>query len=146
MPTAAKLAAAVMLAIWGWYVATLASPLFFGAMPPPGFRPAAILIGIYLGWAYLGRRAGLGYVAAIGNGVTAGFVFGFLCLLVVSFSIMIQRAIRQQYDGPMEGAIAVFGIMVAESPRFLDTTLIVTILLGAVICGVITEFIDKRCP
>lgn len=146
MPTAAKLAGALACGLWGWYVAVLATPFFFDGVPPISFLPASILIGLYLGWAYVGRRVGQGYIRAIGHGITAAVAFAFLSLFVVSFSIMITRAMRLQYDGPMDGLVSVFGIMISESPRFVDINLILTILLGAVICAWIAEFIGKRYP
>ncbi|MFN3663102.1 TrgA family protein [Yoonia sp.] len=146
MPTAAKLAGAVVYGLGGWYVAVMATPFFLDGIAPMAFLPAAILIGLYLGWAYVGARTGQGYVAAVGHGVTAAVAFSFMLLFVTAFSIMITRAMRLQYDGPMDRLVSVFGIMVTESQRFMDIPLLATILLGAIICALFAEFIGRRYP
>ena len=144
MPTAARLAGAVVYGLWGWYVAGIAAVLFIEGRPPSVFLPTCILTGAYLGWAYVGKRVGRGYVLSIGHGLTAGFAFSFVVIFVLGFAGMIRQAMRMRYSGPMEAAVDVFGQMETESSRFIDTPLITSVFVGAIICAWITEFFGKR--
>lgn len=146
MPTAGRLAGALAFLIYGWYVGGLLGP-FFPEGKPPGFLiPLCIFIGIICGWKVVGSRAKRGYQAAIGNGLTGAFAFSFWVIFIVSFNQMIQKALRRLYDGPMEGIVDIFALMVDLSRMLLDVNLIVTIFVGGIIGGLITEYFAKRYP
>ena len=144
MPTAARLAGAIAFGLWGWYIAGLAAVFYVEGRPPAVFVPVCILSGLWLGWAYVGRRVGQGYILSIGHGLTAGFAFCVMVLFVVAFATMIRQAMRLRYSGPMEAAVDVFAQMENEASRFIDTPLIASVFLGAVLCGWVTEFVGRR--
>lgn len=144
MPTAARLAGAVLFGLLGLYIAGLAAPFFLEGKPPGSFLPASVIIGLYLGWTYVGRRTGNGYIAAIGTGVTTGFAFGFLALLVVAFSLMIRHALHNRYQGLSEAVVGIFDLMITEGSRFTDTTLITSLFVGAVLCAWVTEYVAQK--
>ena len=144
LPTAARLAGAFLFGVLGFYMAGLAAPFFHEGKPPGSFLPASVIIGLYLGWTYVGRRTGNGYIAAIGTGVTAGFAFGFLALLVVAFSLMIRHAMHNRYQGLSEAIVGIFDLMIAEGSRFTDTTLITSLFVGAVLCAWMTEYVGQK--
>lgn len=146
MPTAARAAAAASLGLLGWYAAGIAAQFFIEGRPPDYFIYLCILTGLALGWLYLGLRAGRGYILAIGHGLTAAFGFCLCVLFVMSFAMMVNQAMRLRFDGPMEAAVAVFGIMVEQAADFADVTLLASIFLGGVVCAWITEFFARRYP
>lgn len=146
MPTAGRFAGAVVFGLWGWYVAGIGAQFFIEGRPPASFVPASVITGILIGWMYVGRRSGEGYVPAVGLGLSAAFAFSFVTLLVMAFSLMINNAMRRRYDGPMEATVDVFGLMLTESSRFIDTTLISSILVGAVLCAWVTEYFARNYP
>ena len=144
MPTAARLAGAILFGLWGFYHAALAAPFFLEGRPPRSFLPASVIIGLYLGWRYVGRRAGNGFGAAIGAGVTAGFAFGFFSLLVIAFSQMIRHSLHNRYQGLSEAILDIFDLMISESSRFTDISLFISLFVGAVLCAWVTEYVGQK--
>lgn len=146
MPTAGRLAGAVIFALFGWYIAGISIPYFPEANAPDYWLPASAAIGLILGWRVCGRRAGNGYNPAIGIGLTCGFAISFWLIFLVGFDQMITNSLRLRYDGPMEAIIDVFDQMLKFSLYFYDFTLIATILIGGVICAWFTEYFGQRFP
>ena len=146
MPTAGKLAGAVAFFIYGWYLATLATPLFPESNPPDFFGPLCLGIGILCGWIIVGRRAGRGYNAAFGNGLTGAAAFVFWVIFLLSFHTMIQQALRRLYDGPMEALTDVFALMLEQGQDLADVNLIVNATVGGIVGAWITEYFAKRYP
>lgn len=146
MPTAGRLAGAVIFSLFGWYLAGISIRFFPEANAPTYWIPAAAIISLFVGWKICGSRAGRGYTAAIGVGLTSAFVIGFCLLFVVSFNKMISNAMRLRYDGPMEAVVDVFSQMLLFSLYFYDVQLLVTLFVGGVICAWVTEFFGKRYP
>lgn len=146
MPTAGRLAGAVVFGLFGWYLAGISIPFFPESNAPRFWLPVCSLIGVFLGWRVCGSRAGHGYNPAIGIGLTCGFAFAFCALFAVSFNQMISNAMRMRYGGPMEAVVDIFTQMLEFSEYFYDFTLIATILIGGVICAWITEYFGQRYP
>ena len=82
MPTAAKLVAAALFALLGVAAVQLFIPLLPEATPVIGLMPSVIVIGLLCGWLMLGRVAGAGYGAAMGNGVSTGVAVAFWMVLL----------------------------------------------------------------
>ncbi|WP_322889125.1 MULTISPECIES: TrgA family protein [unclassified Yoonia] len=146
MPTAGRMAAAVVFGLWGWYLAGVGTPFFDEGRAPRSFLTGCVITGILLGWIYVGRRTGEGYVQAVGHGLSAGFAFSFITLFIMGFSLMMANAFRRRYDGPMEAIVDIFELMVSESSRFIDVTLISSVLVGAVICAWVAEYFAQKYP
>ncbi|WP_243394429.1 TrgA family protein [Yoonia maritima] len=146
MPTAGRLAGAVFLALYGWYIAGIAIPYFPEANAPGYLIPLCAALGVFFGWRMLGRHAGLGYQAAIGQGLTVGLVFGFSVLFVMGFMQMISKAMRHHYDGPMEALLGSFTEAGVIALYFASINIIASILIGGVLCAWGTEYFAKRYP
>ena len=71
MPTAAKLIAALCLAIVAWLTSEAIRPLFPAGTDFGNFNYINAAIGLVLGWIILGARAGRGYAAGISNAMIA---------------------------------------------------------------------------
>lgn len=146
MPTAGRLAGAVIFGLFGWYLAGITIPFFPESNAPSYWLPAAAAISLFVGWKIVGGRAGRGYSPATGIGLTAGFAMGFCLIFLVAFNQMISNAMRLRYDGPMDAVVAVFELMLEFARYFYDLQLIVTLFLGGVLCAWGVEYFGKRYP
>lgn len=146
MPTAARLIGALCFGLLGWCLAVIATPFLVDSVAPPAFVPAAIIVGLYVGWVYIGSRVTHGYLAAIGHGLTAAFLLGVMILYVHAFSIMVGKAMRRQYGGVMEAVLDTFDLTLREAERFADATLLGTLVIGALIFALIAEYVGRRYP
>lgn len=146
MPTAGRLAGAVIFGLFGWYLAGITIPFFPESNAPTFWLPAGAFISLVIGWQIVGKRSGQGYNPAMGTGLTAGFAIGFCMLFLVGFNQMISNALRLRYDGPMDAVVGVFELMLEFGALFYDFQLIVTLFVGGVVCAWGTEFFGKRYP
>lgn len=146
MPTAGRLAGAVIFALFGWYLGGVLGPFFPEERPPGYLVPLCAAIGLFLGWTVCGGRAGFGYRNAVSNGLTTAAAFSFCVIGSLSFGAMIRNALRNRYDGPMDAIVGVFDLMLEMSQDFFDVSLIITVLVGSIFCAVIVEYFGKRYP
>lgn len=143
MPTAARLCAAVLLAALGWWVSELIKPLFLEGTAFGRFSLINAGLGLVIGWQVIGSRAGRGYSAAIGNGLTGGAVMVFWGLLLQSSYKMFENATRLRYDGAFEALAAVFQIM-ADNAILMATPMILgTLVVGSIAAGVVSEIVEQ---
>ncbi len=146
MPTAGRLAGAILFGLFGWYMATLCVRFFPQEVAPDFFLPSFVAIGLIVGWRICGKRAGHGYNPAIGIGLTTSFAMGFWVLFVLGFAQMLENAFDMKYRGPMDSVVGVFAEMVNYGTMMFDIPLIVTLFAGGVICAWITEVFGQRLP
>ena len=144
MPTAARLVAAICLAIVAYIVSGLIMPLMPDSTDFGIFVPLNVFLGVLAGWLVMGRRAGRGTTAAINNGLTGVFVLMLWGIGVQACNEMVRLAMKNRYDGPMEAVVAIFqigaefGLMIATAP------ILAFLVVAAVISGLIVEFAGKR--
>lgn len=146
MPTAGRLAGAIIFALFFWYIAGLMTPFFPEERPPSVLVPASVLLGIFLGWRTVGGSSGHGYSAATGIGLTAGAAYAFWILFGMAFDQMWKNAWRRLYDGPMEAVADIFSLMIEYGQDFAGFSLIANLLIGAVICAWVTEYFGQKYP
>ncbi|PJI91739.1 hypothetical protein BC777_0574 [Yoonia maricola] len=147
MPTAGRLAGAVIFGLFGWYLAGLSIPLFPESNSPDFWLPVVSGISLVIGWRVCGSRAGHGYNPAIGIGLTCGAAIAFCAVFAISFNQMIINALANRYNGgTMEAVIDVFNQMIDFAIMFADIPLIATLLIGGVVCAWITEYFGQRFP
>lgn len=144
MPTAGRLTAGIVMALVGGYVAYIAGPLFSEGKQPSFWFPLCIATGLWAGWVVVGKRAGRGYRAAIGNGLTGGAALAFWVVFIVSFEEMIRKSMRRAYDGPMEAITDVFEIALEVVRQIGTLDVLVALAVGAILAGLIAEFYSKR--
>ncbi len=144
MPTAARLVAAVLLAILGWILSEIARPLMPEGTAFGWFNHVNAFIGLCVGWSVIGTRVGRGFVSSINNGVTGTAVLILWCLFAHSCYEMFRLAMRNRYDGPMEALTSIFliasefGIMIA-TPLFFAVA-----VAGALVTGIAADAAGKR--
>ena len=144
MPTAARLVAAICLAIVAFIVSGMVMPLMPESTDFGYFVPLNIIIGLLAGWIVMGRRVGRGTTAAINNGLTGVFVMMLWGIGVQACNEMVRLAMKNRYDNAMEAIVAIFqigaefGLMIATVPIGL------LLLVGAVVSGLVTEYAGNR--
>lgn len=144
MPTAAKLVAAALFALIGVAAVQIYGPLLPEATPLGGLVPSVAIIGFLCGWLLMGRSAGGGYGAAMGNGISTGVAVTFWMLLLWSGVEMIERSTKLRYDGPMEAVLGGLGLMVDYAKLMLDAPFLGVAVVGSAVAGMLTEAAARR--
>lgn len=140
MPNAAKLVAAVGMAIVAFIVSGMIPPLFEENKNFGWFTWVNVILGLVVGWKVIGSRAGRGLTSAINVGLTGPVVLVFWALFVQATNEMVRIAMRNRYDGPFEALGAIFEIG-AEWALLISTVPIwSTLLIGGMLVGLATDF------
>ena len=145
MPDAARLAAAICLALIAFIVSGQVMPLMPEGTDFGWFTWVIVALGLICGWVIMGKRAGRGTTAAINNGLTGVAMMVFWALFVQGCYEMFDRAMRNRYDGPFEALAAIFEIAAMEyGVVLLVPNIIFTLLVGAILAGFATDYAKKR--
>ena len=144
MPTAARLVAAICLAIVAFIVSGMVMPLMPESTDFGYFVPLNIIIGLLAGWIVMGRRVGRGTTAAINNGLTGVFVMMLWGIGVQACNEMVRLAMRNRYDNAFEAVIAIFELMAEYGMVLLNGPLILVLVFGGVIVGLLTEHASRK--
>ncbi|SDD80899.1 TrgA family protein [Ruegeria marina] len=144
MPTAARLVAAICLAVLALVVSQQVKPLMPEGTDFGYFDFVNMGLGLLCGWFVMGTRAGRGISAGITNGLTGMAALVFWALFVQGSYEMFRLAMRNRYDGPFEAVLAIFEKGVEFGAVLLAPNIIWTLLAGAVICGLMTEVAWRR--
>jgi len=144
MPTSGKLVSAIGLAALGWQATQVIKEIWpieesFGYL-----SPFTAVLGLIVGWWVMGKRIGRGYMQAISAGLTGLFALVFWCFLLLSFNEMIGRALDLRYKGPVEAIIGMFDIAREFAENIYYWPLIGMLVIGAMVVGLIAEFITRR--
>ena len=144
MPTAARLVAAICLAIVAYIVSGMVMPLMPESTDFGNFVPVNVVLGLLAGWFILGPRAGRGTTAGINNGLTGIFVLMLWGIGVQACNEMFRLAMRNRYDGAMESIIAIFQIG-AEFALIIATVPIgLVLLVSSVAVGLLMVATHRR--
>jgi hypothetical protein len=152
MPTAARLVAAIAFLA----VAFLGAEVFKPGLTPDTqwglFPMIAAGVGAVCGWMIAGARAGRGWLSAGATGMRTSVTIVFWLLLLFSGREMVLRSMKRLYDGPFEGIVAVFALMLQYGQAIWTThgtgafrpdTLIV-LLGGGFLAGLLTEWAGRQ--
>lgn len=140
MPDAARLVAALSLALLAFIVSGQIIPLMPEGMDFGYFTWINMGIGIVCGWVIMGKRAGRGITAAINNGITGMVALVFWGLFVQGTYEMIRLSMRHRYDGPFEAVAAIFEIGIKYGAIIMVPHVILTLLIGGILAGFATEY------
>ena len=145
MPTAAKLIGAILFAALAWYVSMKVKLVLPGeGAGTDMLAPVNAVIGAIMGWRILGARAGSGFVAGIGYGLTAIFAITFWALLIWSAYEMIERAVAGRYRGPLHALEGMGDLLLGYAALIVTPDVVGTAVIGALICGLVTEYFSHR--
>jgi hypothetical protein len=140
MPDAARLVAALSLALIAFVVSGLIMPLMPEGTNFGWFTYVNIVLGVLCGWIVMGKRAGRGITPAINNGLTGVAALVFWGLFVQGGYEMVRLAMRNRFDGPLDAFSVIFEIGLDYGITIFEPTVVLTLLAGAVLAGLATEF------
>ncbi|MGY9036554.1 MAG: TrgA family protein [Rhodobacterales bacterium] len=146
MPTAARLTAAVCLALMGYALSRMIMPLMPTSTQFGYFIPTNIALGLVVGWRVIGSRAGGGVSEGITNGVTGAVVLVFWGLFVQSGREMIEKAMMHRFDGVGDALVGMIGIGAEYFLIMATVPIIAVVLLGGAVSGIVTNLINRRFP
>lgn len=144
MPNAARLVAAVSLALIAFILSGLIMPLMPEGTGFGYFTHVNVVLGILVGWIVMGTRAGRGTAPGINNGLTGVVALIFWGLFVQGCYEMFRQAMRNRFDGPFDAVLAIFEISADYGLILLTPAVIATALIGGVLAGLATEFAWRR--
>ena len=144
MPTAGKLAGAILFFGVGWLAAVFVLDTFPPEMPATYFPLSIALIGAWQGWMVCGPRAGQGLRVGLGNGVRCAVQVAVFGLLLFSLRTMFMRSARLQYDGPGEAVIATLELVIEYGLQSATLPVWGTLLLGGAVAGALTDAVGRR--
>ena len=137
--TAARVVAALFLAITGWVASRLIMPLMPEATAFGIFEYVNAALGAAVGWIVIGSRTGRGMANAIGVGITSAVVLTFWGLFLQSSREMFALANKRRYDGPIEAVVGIFEIGVDYLMIMATPTVIGALVLGGILSAVFAE-------
>ena len=144
MPTAAKLIAALVLAIFGYFVADNIKPLLPEGTPTNWLYQVSMFVPIICGWRIMGRLVGKGYRLSFNAALYATVASAFFVVLTFAIAEMLKRSTRLQYDGPMEAVVNMFGILVEYSLLLINPGPAMYLAICAIILGPLAEFGHRK--
>lgn len=144
MPNAAKLFAAIGLAVLGWIASDMIKPLVPFSVDFGYFNYVNAVVGGLVGWLFLGPRSGDGLTSAINNGITSAVSMVILGVLVQGINEMVRLSFARRYDTPVEAISAIFEISIDYALILGDVQLILTLLGGGIAVALIVEAAGRR--
>ncbi len=144
MPTAAKLVAAIILAITGFLASQAVQPFLEEGTQIKWLVPISVIVPIFCAWRTTGRLVGKGYGGAVNAGFYGLAVSIFYVLLTFAAADMIKRSMRKQYDGPMEAVVSMFGIWVEMGAFLLNLPVLITLVAGGILAGLAAEWAGRK--
>ena len=146
MPTMAKLFAAVLLGALAYVAADAVGNHFPPEDRQGALRQLSAFFGVVIGWRFLGKRVNRGWYGSLGVGLSAGVVLVIVCLVAFSAIEMLRRAMRMSYGGnPIEALEDMFQIgMEMVWDKLAYTDVIVILVVGSMVCGLVTEAVARR--
>lgn len=143
MPTAARLVAALCLAVVALAVSLQVMPRMPESTDFGYFVPLNIGLGLVCGWAVMGRHERLGTVGAVNNGIAGVAVLVFWGVVVQGGYEMFRLAMNRRYHGPLEAIYGVFELSVGYAQVLVAPAILATLVIGGILSGIITEFAGK---
>lgn len=143
MPTAARLVAALCLALVALAVSLEVMPRMPESTDFGYFVPLNIALGLVCGWVVTGRHVRLGFFGALNNGIAGVAVLVFWGLVVQGGYEMFRLAMNRRYHGPLEAIYGIFELSVGYAQVLLAPEIIATLVIGGILSGLITELAGK---
>ena len=144
MPTAAKLMAAIALALVAFIVSEQVKPLLPEGTDFGYFSLINAFFGMIVGWKLIGAKAGQGVARSINHGFTGVLALILVTLFAHAFWIMFENSRKLRYDSTDEAVQAIFQMMVEFGLLMLQINIITTLAGGAVFCGLLAEATSRR--
>lgn len=146
MPTAARLVAAVLLALLAVAVSEMIKPLMPEGTNFGYFTWVNAVLGVLCGWTTIGRRVGRGVGVAVGTGLTGMGALVFWAIFIQAGYEMLRVSLRSRYRGPVEALEDMTRIFIDHAQMILTPHIAATLLAGGVVAGVAAELANRRWP
>lgn len=144
MPTAAKLVAAIGLAMVAFAAATHYYTFLPEGTRATYFAPVCALIGAYVGWREIGGRAGRGMAAAFWVGIFAAILLYALALSAFSIRDMLLRATRGHFDGLMDALTGTISSGTGFVALSMEPLLWAIVIGGGALTGLVSELVSRH--
>ena len=144
MPTASRLVAALCLLVIAFLVSGMIIDNGEEGKDYGYFTYINMGLGLICGWVVMGKRAGRGWTAAINNGLTGVASLVFWGLFVQGTHEMFSQAMRHRFGGPFEALLAIFEIGIDFGKQLVVPEILITLGVGAILSGVLTEIASRR--
>ena len=144
MPTAGKLIAAIAFAALAYFVTDLIKPLLPEGSRVGLFSEGNALIGLLVGWRFMGKGAGKTYRQSLGYGLTSLALIIFWCLMLWSGYEMLRRSTRLYYDGPVEALQDMAFQFLEYGKLAMVQDVVLPAIVGAIFCAWLTEYFARR--
>ena len=144
MPTAAKVVGALFFAALGYFTADLVKPLLPEGTQTVWLNETVAAIGLVFGWTMAGGRAGEGYRASLGYGLTAAVLIAFWSVVMSAGAEMIEMSLDRRYRGPMQAIKSMFAISWGMFKLIWTKEIIVAAVVGGMFGGWLCEWSSKR--
>ncbi len=140
MPTGSKLVGAVVFFAIGWYAALQVIPTFPEGTSMTYFPITIALIGLVNGWMVIGSRAGLGFSAALANGLRTSLQIAFFGLLFFALREMFIQSARLRYDGFGEALTDAMNFFLEYFFQSLTVEIWGALFVGGIVGGLLCEW------
>jgi len=144
MPTAARLAAALFLALTALATAYMIEPSIPKYLGRGRLYEISAGLALVVGWFPMGKRAGGGFFAGIANGITGGVILVFWALFTFGFTRMWTLAFRKKYDTIMDAFTGFTSEALTYATYFQDLTVLATVIIGSVVTGIIADVAARK--
>ena len=144
MPDAARLVAALSLALVALLLAPQVTRFLPAGLSPLRFMVASTIIGFICGWSFLGCRAGRGIHAAIACGVTGVALLALGSAVLLGSFDMLGQAGHMRLRGPLDAVEALVMLGTGRLLSFGNLPLVAQMLAGALFAGLATEYAKRR--
>ncbi len=142
MTTSNKLIAAICLAFIGGMVAEFVKPQMPEGSNPGHMTLIAAAVGLVVGWRVMGRRAGRS--GSIELGMVGVFWLVFWGLATFGTIEMLRLALRRRFDEPVEALETLVTIALDYGLYLSATPILITLAVGVVVSGYVTNFAYRR--
>lgn len=146
MPTAARLIAALSLAVLAFVISGMIVPLMPDDTDFKYFSIINMALALVVGWRFVGVTAGRGIVSAITDGLTGTMLLVILALILQGSAEMFDKAHQFLYDDPFEALAAIFVIALDYFFIICVPNILAALAIGGIIVGLATEFASRRWP
>ncbi|NVO23057.1 TrgA family protein [Donghicola sp. C2-DW-16] len=144
MPTAARLIAAIFMALTGVILALKLREVRPALQYYQFFIEYNMFLGAVIGWQLVGPRVGNGWARAAVAGINGGFVTVLLVFMSLATREMLIRAFRKLYDHALEAVLAAVKIGISDFMAIAVTMTIAPVFMGAVLSGLGAEAAHRR--
>lgn len=146
MPTAGKLAGALIFAGLAWLI----TELYAGSIPPDqsfgDYRLFASIVGLICGWTIMGPQTRREPVILMNTGLQTVLMTVVFCILSLSTYQMVISALRMLYDGPVDAVVGIFAFAVEYGKILAAPKVLGAIIAGGFAGGWLAGMIGRRLP